>query len=156
MCVYCFRVFTSASQYIAHAGSHREADTTKDSYIAQICDSLRKRVEDELRPLLRKSHYLPDKDENSARKRSIDAADLNSIIPDAQRTIRRTDLYGVNETTTDAASLAPFHDVIGISPRLYLVVGILTFKKILGLVTIFRPPCHLSLLLRPWLPWRSP
>jgi hypothetical protein len=32
VCVYCFKVFTLASQYIAHADTYRDADITKNSY----------------------------------------------------------------------------------------------------------------------------
>jgi hypothetical protein len=46
--VYCFEVFTLASQYIAHADTHRDADMTKNSYTRQICDRLRKNVAERL------------------------------------------------------------------------------------------------------------
>lgn len=41
VCVYCFKVFKVASQYIAHADTHKDADMTKNSYTRQICDRLR-------------------------------------------------------------------------------------------------------------------
>jgi hypothetical protein len=48
VCVYCFEVFTLASQYIAHADTHRDADMTKNSYTRQICDRLRQNVAESL------------------------------------------------------------------------------------------------------------
>lgn len=140
--MYCFRVFTFASQYIAHAGSHRDADATKDSFISRICDRLRKRVDDELCSLLGRSLGLPN--ENSAQKRSIEVADLGSMIPAAQTTIPRPDSYGVNEAITNAVA---FHDFIGRSPHVCSVASVLTIKKILDFVATFRPPFNLSLLL---------
>lgn len=114
--MYCFRVFTLASQYIAHAGSHREANTTKDSYTARICDGLRKRVDTELCSQLGRSLYLPNRDDNIAQKRLTQVTDLSSMIPEAQRNIPRSDSYGINEAITSAVSLTSFHDLTGISP----------------------------------------
>ena len=44
VCVYCFKVFNVASQYIAHADTHKHADMTKNLYTRQICDRLRERA----------------------------------------------------------------------------------------------------------------
>jgi hypothetical protein len=48
VCVYCFEVFTLASQYIAHADTHKDADMTKNSYTRQICDRLKQNVAESL------------------------------------------------------------------------------------------------------------
>lgn len=42
--MYCFKVFTLASKYIAHANTHKELDLIKNSYTQQTCNGLKERV----------------------------------------------------------------------------------------------------------------
>lgn len=136
---------TFASQYIARAGSHSEVDTTKDSYISRICDRLRKRVDNELCSLLRRSLYLPNRDEDSTQNQLMDVADFSSMIPEAQTAIPRSDSHNAKLESTNPASLTPCHDLNGMSP-IFLSSPCLRVKKAPDLVGIFRRLCSLSLL----------
>lgn len=119
VCVFCFRVFRLASQYIAHAEGHRIANQTKNSYTSQICDALRKRVDDELCLLNRR---------NGNKKRLSDVADDMAPTPVAHKS-RRSNNYRVNGTMVDSLPTAPFDELIGIEFLQMLGISVLTSMK---------------------------
>jgi hypothetical protein len=108
VCVYCCKVFNVASQYIAHADTHKDADMTKNSYTRQICDRLREIAAERL-----------DKCQGvETKKRTRELAGT----PGARRVKEKLDvddamtssslahfpsLNGINSLSSDEASLQP-------------------------------------------------
>jgi len=90
VCVYCFKIFREASGYIQHVGNHKEADSTKDSYMAQICTALRKRADQEL-------DRLEDGSQSNGvgrltMKRALQAEEEETGAPEVQRLKMTPDL----------------------------------------------------------------
>lgn len=110
VCVYCFKVFKVASQYIAHADTHKDvADMTKNLYTRQICDRLREiaaekldkcQLKVETKKRTRELAGTPDA------RRVKGKLDVNDVIPSSSPS-HFPRFTGINSLTSDEASLQP-------------------------------------------------
>ena len=107
VCVYCFEVFTLASQYIAHADTHRDADMTKNSYTRQICDRLRQNVAESLDNCQLKGVKRTRELAGTPGARRVKAKlDVDDAITNSSPS-HFPSFIGVNSPPSDEASLQP-------------------------------------------------
>lgn len=82
VCVFCFKMFRLASEFMRHAeGNHRDATGRKATYMRTTCDELGRRVDSELA----KSAYLSAGVDSRSKKRGWEAAGMDPGMSGTQR-----------------------------------------------------------------------
>jgi hypothetical protein len=110
VCVYCFKVFKVASQYIAHADTHKDADMTKNFYTRQICDRLRDIAAERLNECQLKSVETKKRTRELAgtpgARRVKGKLDVDDAITSSSPS-HFPSFTGINSLSSDEASLQP-------------------------------------------------
>lgn len=81
----CFKIFRLASEYIRHAGKHKDASYTKLTFIRRTCDELRESVDRKLDLSLAKNERVSEDYKSSSKKRESEKAGIGSRTSGTQR-----------------------------------------------------------------------